>query len=103
MYAVISTGSRQYKVTEGDKISVEKLEGDVGSKLTLSEVLLVGSKEGLKVGSPLLKGATVEVEITEQAKGPKIRILKKKRRKGYRKQQGHRQFFTMLQIKKISA
>ncbi len=103
MYAVIQTGGKQYKVKEGEKIFVEKLEAKTGSKTTLNEVLLVGGNGGLKIGAPVLEGAKVEAEVLEQGRGEKIIIFKKKRRKGYRKKQGHRQSFTLLQIKKIVA
>lgn len=101
MYAVIQTGGKQYKVAQGDKIAVEKLEGKTGAKKSLEEVLLVGGNGSLKIGTPLLKGAKVEAEILEQCKGDKIVVFKKKRRKGYHKKQGHRQLYTLLKINKI--
>lgn len=101
MYAVIQTGGKQYKVAEGDKLLVEKLEGEAGSKKTLSEVLAVGGNGSLKVGVPLLKGAKVETEILEQGRGDKIVVFKKKKRKGYHKKQGHRQAYTLLKVNKI--
>ena len=103
MYAVVANGSHQYKVAEGLKFSVEKLDGEVGSKIVLDKVLLVGGKGELKLGNPFLTSATVEAEILEQGKDKKILILKKKRRKGYRKKQGHRQTFTLLKVTKIVA
>lgn len=103
MYAIVQTGGKQYKVVEGDKLMVEKLEGKVGGKKTLSEVLAVGGQGGLKVGTPLVAGAHVETEITEQIKNKKITVFKKKRRKNYRRKQGHRQAYTLLQVKKIVA
>lgn len=103
MYAVVANGSHQYKVAEGLKFSVEKLDGEVGSKIVLDKVLLVGGDGELKLGNPFLTSATVEAEILEQGKDKKILILKKKRRKGYRKKQGHRQTFTLLKVTKIVA
>lgn len=103
MYAVVANGSHQYKVAEGLKFAVEKLEGKVGSKVVLGQVLLVGGDGGLKLGNPFLTGATVEAKILEQGKEKKILVLKKKRRKGYRKKQGHRQSFTLLEVVKITA
>lgn len=101
MYAVVQTGGKQYKVSEGLKLSVEKLKGDVGAKIILDQVLAIGGDGGLKVGAPLLANAKVEAEILKQGLGDKIIVLKKKRRKGYRKKQGHRQAYTLLNIKKI--
>lgn len=101
MYAVVATGGKQYKVSEGDKLFVEKIEGAVGSKTVFDQVLLIGGNGALKVGNPLLSQVKVEVEIVEQGKAKKILVLKKKRRKGYRKKQGHRQLFTVLKINKI--
>ena len=103
MYAIIATGGKQYKVSEGEKVLVEKLEGAANSKMTLNEVLMIGGNGALKIGAPLLTGAKVEAEILEQGRGDKIIILKKKRRKGYRKKQGHRQAYTLLKINKIVA
>lgn len=102
-YAIITTGGKQYKVATGDKISVEKLPGEVGSPFTFDQVLLCGENENLKLGTPFLTGAKVEAEILEQGRGEKIDVLKKKRRKGYRKKLGHRQAFTILKIKNILA
>lgn len=101
MYAVVQTGGKQYKVAEGQKIAVEKLDGKVGSKLTLDQVLAIGGKGDLQIGQPLVAGATVEVEVTEQDRADKIIVFKKKRRHGYHKKQGHRQSYTMLKINKI--
>ena len=103
MYAIIQTGGKQYKVKEGDKVSVEKLASEPQAKISLNEVLLVGGNGYLQVGNPFLLGAEVEAQVLEQIKGDKILIFKKKKRKGYRKKQGHRQLYTILQIKKIVA
>ena len=101
MYVVVATGGKQYKISEGDNLQVEKVEGKVGAKTHLDQVLLVGGNGDLKVGSPFVAGAKVEAEIAEQGKEKKILVMKKKRRKGYRKKQGHRQLFTTLKINKI--
>jgi len=99
MFAVIRTGGKQYRVTTDDVLSIEKLEGEVGAKLTLSEVLLVDDK----AGTPLVKGASVEAEILEQGKGPKVIAFKKKRRKNTHRKRGHRQPFTKVKITAIHA
>jgi len=98
-YAVIKTGGKQYRVTTGDKILVEKLAGNIGDTVTLKEVLLVGDK----VGSPLVANAAVEAKILNQDKGEKITVLKYKRRKNYRRKIGHRQDVTKLEIVQIKA
>lgn len=103
MYAIIEQGGNQYKVSEGDKLFVQKIDAKVGAKQVLSSVLLIGGNGELKVGTPAVAGAKVEAEIIEQGRDKKIIILKKKRRKGYRKKQGHRQAFTVLKINKIVA
>ncbi len=103
MYAVIATGGKQYCVTEGDLLQIEKLAGDAGSMVTFDQVLLVGGEKSPKVGKPFLQGAKVEAEIVEQGRDKKIIVLKKKKRKGYQKRQGHRQWFTAVRVKKIQA
>lgn len=103
MFAVIKTGGKQYRVTEGDTLRVEKISGDAGSKVEFSEVLSVGSGDEIKVGTPMLKGAKVVAEILEQGKAKKVLIFKKRRRKGYTKKQGHRQLFTSVKIQEIKA
>lgn len=102
MYAVIKTGGKQYRVAQGDRLRVEKLPGNVGDNVTLGEVLLVGSGEGVKVGAPLVSGAKVEAKIVAQDRSPKIIIFKFRRRKNYRRKTGHRQPFTALEITGIS-
>ncbi|RME36427.1 MAG: 50S ribosomal protein L21 [Deltaproteobacteria bacterium] len=102
MYAVIKTGGKQYKVSEGDLVKVEKLEGAVGDTIELDEVLMVGGEE-VKIGTPLLPGAKVKARIVEQGKDKKILVFKSKRRKNYRKKYGHRQPITRLQITGIEA
>lgn len=103
MYAVIATGGKQYCVAEGDLVQVERLAGEAGSTITFDRVLMVGGKDAPKVGTPVLAGVTVEAKIIEQGRDKKIIVLKKKRRKGYQKRQGHRQYFTEVQVTKIAA
>ena len=105
MYAIVQSGGHQYKVAEGDVIAVEKIVGDVGVQVDLANVLFVtGKGEGdPKIGTPLVEGAKIIAEITRQGRDKKIIVLKKKRRKGYKKKQGHRQPYTELKITKISA
>ena len=102
MYAVIKTGGKQYKVTEGEFLKVEKLDGEVGDSIEFAEVLMVGG-ENTRVGAPLVAGATVTAKIASQGKDKKILVFKSKRRKGTRKLRGHRQHRTVLKIEKISA
>lgn len=102
MYAVIKTGGKQYRVAQGDKVRVEKLPGNVGDNVTLDQVLLVSSGEGVKVGAPIVGGAKVEAKIVAQDRSPKIIIFKFRRRKNYRRKTGHRQPFTALEITGIS-
>ena len=103
MYAVIRTGGKQYKVEEGDVIRVEKLDGKEGDKLVLDDVLLVGGGDSVTIGSPTVKGASVSATLKAHGKGEKIRIIKKRRRKHYRKQMGHRQSYTEIAITGITA
>lgn len=107
MYAVIKTGGKQYRVAKGDRLRVEKLAGNVGDTVSLGEVLLVssgelGSGDGLKVGTPVVKGAKVEAKIVAQDRAPKVIIFKFRRRKNYRRKTGHRQPFTALEITGIT-
>ncbi len=102
MYAIIQTGSKQYKVKTGDLVEVEKLDGEVGSKVVFDKVLAVGEEGGkLNVGTPLVEGATVAAEVKDQFRGKKIIVFKMKRRKGYRRTQGHRQSLTRVEIGEI--
>jgi len=103
MYAVIRTGGKQYRVSEGDRLRVESVVGDEGSEVTLSDVLMVGSGESVTVGAPLVANASVSARVVQHGRGKKIRIIKFKRRKHYRRQMGHRQNFTELEITGISA
>jgi large subunit ribosomal protein L21 len=102
MYAVIKTGGKQYRVSEGDTLRVEKLPGEVGSTLTLDEVLMVGG-DSPTIGAPLVEGASVSARITAQDRSKKIIVFKMKKRKNYRRKNGHRQPFTELRITGVSA
>jgi len=103
MYAVIKTGGKQYRVEQGATIRVEKLEGETGKTLELTDVLLVADGENIRVGSPTVDGAKVTAEIVAQEKGEKLLVFKFRRRKAYRKKTGHRQSYTALKITGISA
>jgi large subunit ribosomal protein L21 len=102
MYAVIRTGGKQYRVAKDAVLTVESLVGDVGSKLTLGEVLMLGG-DTPKLGAPLVKGASVECEILEHGQGEKVIAFKKKRRKNTHRKRGHRQHFTKVKVLSISA
>ncbi len=101
MYAVIKTGGKQYRVAPNDKITVERLPGEAGSKIELDQVLLVNDGETTTAGTPLVAGAMVAAELVEQARGDKIIVFKKNRRQGYRRTRGHRQDLTVLRIEEI--
>jgi len=101
LYAVIEAGGKQYRVSEGDLIDVERRSGEVGQAVNFQEVLLVGDQETIHVGKPVLAGARVVGTIAEQGKAAKIIVFKMKRRKKYRKKQGHRQLFTRVRIDQI--
>ena len=102
MYAIIATGGKQYKVSEGDIITIEKLGVDAGEKVTFDQVLVVGGEE-TKVGDPVVVGATVEASVVEDGKDKKVIVYKYKRKTGYHKKNGHRQSYTKVEIKKINA
>ena len=102
MYAIIATGGKQYKVSEGDVIRVEKLGVEAGSTYTFDQVLAVSGDE-VKVGDPLVAGATVEASVIGDGKDKKITVYKYKRKTGYHKKQGHRQLYTKVKIEKINA
>jgi len=101
-YAVIRTGGKQYRVSEGETLRVEKLPGDVGSSITFGEVLLLGG-DSLKVGLPLVSGASVTGTIVAQDRAKKIIVFKMRRRKNYRRKNGHRQWYTEVKITGITA
>lgn len=103
MFAVVKTGGKQYRVSQGDTIKVEKLAGEPGDKVELSQVLMLGDGEKVQIGHPSLEGARVQAEIVEQGRYPKIIIFKMRRRKNYRRKAGHRQPFTALRIVEIGA
>ena len=103
MYAVIKTGGKQYKVVAGEKIKVEQIAADVGQEIVIDQVLAVGSGSELKVGSPLLAGASVKAIVVSHGLHDKVRIFKMRRRKHYKKSQGHRQTYTELQISAVNA
>ena len=103
MYAVIVTGGKQYKVSEGDTLFVEKLEVEEGSSVTFDKVLMAGEGDDVKVGAPVLEGATVEAKVVKNGKAKKIYVFKMKRKKNERTKKGHRQPFTKVTIEKINA
>ncbi len=101
MYAIIETGGKQYRVQEGDVITVEKLDVEAGSKIELDKVLVLNNGTELKVGAPYVEGAKVVGEVVENGKGKKVIIFKYKAKKDYRKKQGHRQPYTMIKIESL--
>lgn len=103
MFAIIKTGGKQYRVAPGDQIVVERIAGDVGSEVSLSEVLAIGGNGGAQIGTPFVTDAAVSARIVQQPRGSKIIVFKKKRRKNYRRKNGHRQYETVLRITGISA
>ena len=103
MYAIIRTGGKQYQVEPGDRLRVEKLNGEVGEKVELEEILLFADGETVRIGQPLVEGAKVVATIIEQGRHTKVIVFKKKRRKGYQVKKGHRQMYTALNIETIPA
>ena len=103
MFAVIKTGGKQYKVAEGDEIVIEKLDADAGADVTFENVLMLGGDAGVSVGAPTVSGASVVGEVTEQRKGDKVMIFKKRQRSTYRRKKGHRQLETVVKITSILA
>jgi large subunit ribosomal protein L21 len=102
MYAVIKTGGKQYRVHEGDILMVEKLDAAEGASVSFNEVLALSDDAGLRIGTPMVEGASVEAKVLGQGKGKKIIVFKYKPKKNYRKKQGHRQPYTKVQITKIN-
>ncbi len=102
MYAVIKTGGKQYRVKKDDVLNIERLEGDTGATIEFTDVLMVGSGSGVKVGSPTVSGAKVTAELVEQTRGPKLIVFKKRRRKNSRRKRGHRQDLTTVRITGIT-
>ena len=103
MYAVIKTGGKQYRVNQGDQLKIEKIAGDVGANVVLDQILTVVDGDNVTIGSPIVRGASVTATVVSHGRHDKVRIFKMRRRKHYRKSQGHRQSFTEIQIDKISA
>ena len=103
MYAVVASGGKQYKVKEGEVLRVEKLTGEVGSEIAFDQVLMTSDGENVKIGQPVVEGAQVKGHIVEQGKSRKIIVFKYKRRKRYRRKQGHRQPYTAIKIDSIEA
>ncbi|SDD23694.1 large subunit ribosomal protein L21 [Paenibacillus sp. UNCCL117] len=103
MYAIIETGGKQYKVSEGDVLYIEKLEVGAGDAVTFDRVLAVSGEGGLTVGAPLVSGATVSGKVEKHGKGQKVIVYKYKAKKNYRRKQGHRQPYTKVVIEKIQA
>lgn len=101
MYAVIKTGGKQYKVAEGDRLVVEKIEGEAGDQIVFGDVLMLGGSDGVTVGSPLIDGAQVIGELVELRKGEKVIVFKKRRRQNYRRTKGHRQWEAFVSISEI--
>jgi large subunit ribosomal protein L21 len=101
MYAVIRSGGKQYRVTPGEKLKVETLPADVGAELVLDQVLMIGEGESVRLGQPILAGATVKAIVVGHGRGEKVTIFKMRRRKHYQKHQGHRQNYTELKIDSI--
>jgi len=101
MYAIIKSGGKQYRVKAGEQVRVEALAAEVGSSVSLEEVLLVGAGDGVKVGAPLVSGAKVKATVVSHGRGDKLKIFKLRRRKHYQKTQGHRQSYTELRIDDI--
>ena len=102
MYAVIQSGGKQHRVIVGEKLKVELLKAETGSSITFSDVLMLVNGESIQIGAPVVAGATVTAEVVGHGRHDKVRIVKMRRRKHYRKQQGHRQWFTELQITGIN-
>ena len=103
MYAVIKTGGKQYKVAPGEKLKVEQMPADVGAQVVLDQVLLVGEGDNVRLGQPVLAGASVQATVLSHGRHDKVKIFKMRRRKHYQKHQGHRQNYTEIQITGISA
>jgi large subunit ribosomal protein L21 len=100
-YAVIKTGGKQYRVAPGDVLQIEKLEAEPGSELQFTEVLLTAQGDAVRVGTPLIEGAAVIAQVVRQGRAKKILVFKKKRRKNYRRRQGHRQYQTTIRVTAI--
>lgn len=102
MYAVFRSGGKQYRASTGDRLRLERLDANVGDAVSFDEVLLVGEGENVKIGSPLVEGGKIEGTVLAQGRGKKIEVVKFKRRNNYKRQHGHRQYFTEVEITSIS-
>ena len=102
MYAVVKTGGKQYKVAAGEKLKIEQIPADVGAQVTLDQVLMVSEGESVRVGQPMVAGASVLATVVAHGRGEKVKIFKMRRRKHYQKHQGHRQNYTELRIDSIA-
>lgn len=103
MYAVIKTGGKQYRVAAGEKLKIEQIPAEVGAEITIDQILMVGEGESVKIGAPLVTGASVKATVLSQGRHDKVTIFKMRRRKHYQKHQGHRQNYTEIRIDGISA
>jgi large subunit ribosomal protein L21 len=103
MYAVIRSGGKQYRVSQGGSVRVEKLPGEIGDSITLDDVLMIGGEDAVKIGTPRVDGAQVTGTIVNQGRGEKITVFKMKRRKGYRRKHGHRQDYTEIRVDQIQS
>jgi large subunit ribosomal protein L21 len=103
MYAVVKTGGKQYRVSSGEKLKIEQILADVGAEIVLDQVLMVADGEAVTMGSPLVQGASVKAKVVAHGRGDKVHIYKMRRRKHYRKSQGHRQNYTEIEILGIAA
>ena len=103
MYAVIKTGGKQYRVVAGEKLKIEQIPADIGSEVVLDQVLMVANGDDVTMGTPLVGGATVKAKVVSHGRGEKVHIYKMRRRKHYRKSQGHRQNYTEIEILGIAA
>lgn len=103
MYAVIKTGGKQYRVAVGQKLKIEQIPADIGQEISLDQVLSVGEGDTLQIGAPLVDGAKVTATVLAQGRHDKIKIFKMRRRKGYRRTQGHRQNYTEIRIEAVNA
>ncbi len=102
MYAIIKTGGKQYRVSKGEKLKLEKLDAEIGKKVVFNEVLSVGEGADLKIGTPYIKDAKVEAKVLDEGKSKKIEVIKFKRRKNYKRNFGHRQHYSLVEITNIS-
>ena len=102
MYAIVEIAGQQFKVTQGQQIFVNRLHEDEGSKVSFDRVLLIGNEGSTKVGAPTVAGANVEATVLQHCKGNKVIVFKKKRRKGYQKSNGHRQYLSQIKIESIT-